>query len=72
MVRTIDTRGFSCPQPVLMTLKEIQTLGRGEVVILVDTDTSRENVIRAAKNKGWKIKEVKAEGNEYQVTIRKD
>ena len=52
MSATVDARGFSCPQPVLMTLDEINKVNKGEIVVLVDTDTSKENVRRAAASKG--------------------
>ena len=72
MSRTVDARGFSCPQPVLMTLEEIKKVDKGEIVILVDTDTSKENVSRAAKSQGWDLKQVQQEGEGYQITISKD
>ncbi|MFH1672411.1 MAG: sulfurtransferase TusA family protein [Pseudomonadota bacterium] len=69
---TIDARGISCPQPVLMTLDKIKTLNKGEIVVLVDTDTSKENVMRAATSQGWQVKDVQPEGTEYRITIVKD
>ena len=72
MATTIDARGFSCPQPVLMTLDEIKRLQNGEIEVLVDTDTSRENVSRAATSQGWRIREVRPEGEGYKVFIEKD
>jgi len=72
MGKVVDARGFSCPQPVLMTLEEINAIKKGQIVILVDTDTSRENVSRAAKTQGWQVIEVQPEGIGYRVTIAKD
>ncbi len=71
MSRTVDARGFSCPQPVLMTLEEIKKVDKGEIVILVDTDTSKENVSRAAKSQGWDLKQVQQEGEGYRISISK-
>ncbi|HEJ82990.1 MAG: sulfurtransferase TusA family protein [Candidatus Desulfacyla sp.] len=65
----VDARGLSCPQPVLMTMDEIKKVSKGEIEILVDTDTSKENVSRAALSKGWTVKDVKEEGEGYRVTI---
>ena len=53
MGKTIDARGFSCPQPVMMTLDEISAMNKGELVVLVDNEAARENVIRAAASQGW-------------------
>ena len=72
MNKTIDARGLSCPQPVLLTLKQIKNIDSGEVVIRVDTDTSRENVIRAATSQGWQAKDVIPEGEGYKITITRN
>lgn len=71
MSTTVDARGFSCPQPVLMILEEIKKVDKGEIVILVDTDTSKENVSRAAKSQGWDLKQLQQEGEGYRITISK-
>lgn len=72
MSTIVDARGLSCPQPVLLTMNEIKKVGKGEIVILVDTDTSKENVSRAAESKGWTLKSVESEGSFYRITIFKD
>jgi TusA-related sulfurtransferase len=72
MTITVDARGFSCPQPVLMTLDGIKKANKGELVILVDTDTSKENVSRAATSQGWQVKDVLEEGGGYLITISKE
>ena len=71
MSNQVDARGLSCPQPVLMTMNEIKKLGTGEINILVDTDTSKENVSRAATSQGWEVKEIQPEGQGYRITISK-
>lgn len=72
MVYTVDARGLGCPQPVLMTLEEIKKRQAGAIEILVDTDTSKENVLRASQSQGWTVEEVLEEGEGYRVKIRKD
>jgi len=71
MSETIDARGLSCPQPVLLTMEKLKSLTQGELVVLVDTDTSRENVLRAAASLGWQAREVRAEGSEFRLTLEK-
>ena len=71
MSEKVDARGLSCPQPVLMTMEKLKTLNQGELVVLVDTDTSRENVSRAAASLGWQVKEVQPDGDEYRITLQK-
>lgn len=71
MTTTVDARGFSCPQPVLMTLQAIKTGSPRELVVLVDTDTSKENVTRAAQSQGYTVREVTPEGEGYRIHIVK-
>lgn len=72
MSHIVDARGLSCPQPVIMTLDEIRKSGKGEIEILVDTDTSRENVSRAAESQEWRVQEIQEEGEGYRIKIKKD
>ncbi len=65
----VDTRGLSCPQPVLMTLKELTKIKSGELEILTDNDTSKENVIRAAQSQGWTVRKIQPDGREYRIVI---
>ena len=71
MAEIVDASGLSCPQPVLMTLNKIKALGQGEIEILVDTDTSKENVSRAAESQGWEVSEVSESDTGYRVLIKK-
>ena len=71
MAFTVDARGLSCPQPVLMTLDEIKKGSEKEIIVLVDTDTSKENVTRAAESQGYRVNEVSPEGQGYRITITK-
>jgi TusA-related sulfurtransferase len=71
MSKIVDARGLSCPQPVLLTLNEIKKVNKGEIVILVDTDTSKENISRAATTQGWQV-EVKKEDEDFRLILTKD
>lgn len=71
MTTTVDARGLSCPQPVLMALDAMRSGGTSELVVLVDTDTSKENVSRAALSQGWQVRAVVEKDQGYQLSIRK-
>ena len=71
MSKVVDARGLSCPQPVIITMDEIKKQDSGEIVVLVDTDTSRENVGRAAENRGWQVTNIQKEDDGYRITIMK-
>lgn len=55
MSTLIDTRGLSCPQPVLLFLTAVRENADGPFSVLVDNDASRENVSRAARNHGFNV-----------------
>jgi len=71
MSDTVDARGLSCPQPVIMTLDKIKTIGSGTLDILADTETSKENIIRAAESKGWEVTDIAQENNSFKINIKK-
>jgi tRNA 2-thiouridine synthesizing protein A len=71
MENIVDARGYSCPQPVIMTIAEINRINKGTISILVDTDTSKENVVRAAGSKDWTIDSIEKEEEGYRITISK-
>ncbi len=50
MPKEVDARGLACPQPVINTKKALEETD--EVLVIVDNDTARENVLRLAKNSG--------------------
>jgi TusA-related sulfurtransferase len=69
MARTVDARGLSCPQPVILARKAIQA-GAFPIEVLVETVTSRENVRRAAEKLGCTV-QVKEAGDEFKLTLTK-
>lgn len=50
----VDTRGLSCPQPVVMVNMEIKK-GSREFEILLDSQASLENVARLLKKHNLKF-----------------
>ena len=71
MSKIVDARGLSCPQPVLLALNETKKINKGEIIILVDTDTSKENVSRLAQQSGWSVG-VERPQEGYRLVLRKD
>jgi tRNA 2-thiouridine synthesizing protein A len=69
MNTTVDVRGLSCPQPVIMAQKAI-TEGKFPVEVLVDTVTSRENVRRMAERLGCEV-EIVQQGDEFKLVFNK-
>jgi TusA-related sulfurtransferase len=69
MTKTVDARGLSCPQPVILTRKAIQA-GEFPIEVLVETVTSRENVRRSVEKAGLEV-QVDEMGEEFKLTISK-
>lgn len=71
MSTTIDTRGLSCPQPVIMFMDVAKSGSEEEIIVLADTDASKENVARAAESKQYKVKDIEQQENEYKIILVK-
>lgn len=59
---TVDARGCSCPEPVLMT-KKVLDLSPEEIDVLVDNNTAKENVTRFAKSRGYQVRVEELDGD---------
>ncbi len=71
MAEQVDARGLSCPQPVIDTRRKMEEVKTGTIEVLVDTDTSKENVARLAENQGWTV-EIQEEGTGYRLILKKE
>jgi tRNA 2-thiouridine synthesizing protein A len=69
-IKKVDARGLSCPQPVIETKKVLDNASGGRVEVLVDTVTSRENVMRFGENAGWKCR-FEEDGEGFKVILEK-
>lgn len=65
----IDTRGLSCPQPVLMVHPHLS--GTEPIDVLVDNTTSQENVSRAARHTGWNVEAHEEGDGVVRLELRK-
>ena len=64
---TVDARGYSCPEPVIMLRKAMKD---AEYTVLVDNAASKENVTRYAEHEGYTVSVSEANG-EYTLTMKK-
>lgn len=53
-MKEIDTRGLSCPQPVVLVNMEIKN-GSEDFDVLLDSEASRENVMRIINKNKLKV-----------------
>jgi tRNA 2-thiouridine synthesizing protein A len=70
MTKTVNARGLSCPQPVIMARKAI-TEGIFPIELLVETATSRDNVCRMAEKSGCTVNVAIVADDEFKLTIEK-
>lgn len=66
----VNAVGFVCPVPVIMTKKALNEIAEGEVEVLVDNETAKQNLEKLAKELGYEFKSCEASGN-FQVVINK-
>lgn len=65
----LDTRGYACPEPVIMT-KELVDKGEKKIEVLLDTNVSKENVSRFLTSNGYSVN-IKEENGEFTIVATK-
>ncbi len=71
MKKIVDARGLSCPQPVVLTKKALETTNIDEVLTIVDNKVALENVSRMVKTLNLESMVDEKEGQFY-INIFKD
>ncbi len=69
MKQTVDARGLTCPQPVVLTLKALALAD--EVTTIVDNQAAVANVTRLAQSKGCAVEVAEREDGIY-LSLRKE
>jgi len=68
-MQQVDTRGRSCPEPVVMTKNVLDKLSEGEAFeVLVGEEVARENVSRLVRSSGADL-EIEEIENYYKLEI---
>ena len=65
----VDVRGLSCPEPVLITMDEMDANEGKEIVVLCDEAHTRKNIEIMLQHNGKKY-EVNEIGSEFEITIK--
>lgn len=63
-MKIVDARGMVCPQPVIMTKNEADA-GENEIKVIVDNETSRENVLKFGVKLNYATKVEEKEDGTY-------
>lgn len=66
----IDARGLSCPEPVILTKNAIEKQSGDFIIeVLINTDTSKENIERFCNSKSLNIKSEKLNESDIKLTV---
>lgn len=71
MKKVVDARGLTCPQPVVLTKKALDSRDINEVLTIVDNPTALENVVRMVKTLNLESMVDEKEG-QYYISINKE
>jgi TusA-related sulfurtransferase len=70
-MNTVDARGLSCPEPAMLARQALQKLGKGQLKVIVDNRTARDNVTRIGNKLGWTVNVDKISQDEFQLSLQK-
>lgn len=68
-MQIIDARGLSCPEPVILTRQALAS-GEARYQIIVDNNTSKENVTRYAHHQGYQV-QISEQDGEFTLELSK-
>ncbi len=66
----IDTRGLSCPEPVLKTRQAMVDKNNSVIRILVDTEVARDNIRNQAEQENFSFS-LEKQGEDYLITLKR-
>ena len=64
MAKRLDARGLNCPAPVLLAKETLEKEDLQDIEIVVDNESSRENVTRFLASRGFSVTDIQ-EGTDY-------
>ena len=66
----VDTRGLSCPIPVVMVQQAIKKDAPSTLEVLADAKVAVENITRLANTNGYQVS-VMEDGLDFKLTLTK-
>lgn len=67
----IDAVGLACPKPVINTKKELDKIDNGIVVVTVDNDIAKQNILKLSNSLNCESKIIKEEKDLISIEIKK-
>lgn len=65
----IDVRGLSCPIPVVKTKQAMEKSPAQTIVVLLESQVSKENVLRLAQSQGYNS-QVEQNGKDFRLILQ--
>ncbi len=65
----VNAEGLSCPLPVVRTMEALKEHSGETIVVLVDEEVARDNVLRLAKMRNLTASVAAAGGGRYRITL---
>ena len=67
----INAVGLACPKPVINTKKELDKIEEGIVVVTVDNDIAKQNILKLSNSLNFKAEIIKQEKDLISIEIKK-
>ena len=67
----INAVGLACPKPVINTRKELDKIEEGIVVVTVDNDIAKQNILKLSNSLNCKAEIIKQEKDLISIEIKK-
>lgn len=67
----LDARGLACPKPVINTKKELEKIENGKVIVTIDNDIAKQNIIKLVNSLNYEFNILKEEKDLISIEIIK-
>ena len=67
----LDARGLACPKPVINTKKELDNIEQGIVIVTVDNDIAKQNILKLSSSLNCESRVIKEEKDFISIDIKK-
>lgn len=67
----VDARGLACPKPVINTKKELDNIEQGIVIVTVDNDVAKQNILKLSNSLNCESRVIKEEKDLISIEIKK-
>lgn len=67
----IDARGLACPKPVINTKKELDNIEEGIVIVRVDNNIAKQNILKLSNSLNCESRIINEENDLISIEIKK-